>query len=120
MLILKSIEDLHKNSMHQNVFDCAKKTVENYTCSPTYEPDEDGFVCVLEHDDDVRDVEEVFYDIEDGVSWDGVDYDQENHCFVACECFNNQFVATLIVENEPWVDKTFPNLRNELEEATVE
>ena len=110
MRFFKSMDAVRDaRDLSPRVAGCLRKVVANLEkclSSPErpWTPDDDGFAVLVEPTDSHADWERQFGAPPDRIGLECVTYDREHGCFVAIWAANNQFVQSLIVPDEPWLD----------------
>ena len=113
MKVLKSLEELETAGLSPPVYDAAREVLKNlidaYTehgC--TYNPEDDGYVVVVEGGDEALAAEQVGYVLTEAL-FEDVLYEQG--LFLTCTLHNNQFGISWVVVDSPELD---PVLRAKL------
>ena len=67
----------------------------------TYNPDEDGYILLIESGDSDKDIKPILNATFQDVLWEG--FRKVNGYFIGVVMFNNQFGLTVIIPDETWL-----------------
>lgn len=106
MKILKSLEEVEAAGLSPPVREAAHGVLKNLIDAyaeygEAYDPEEDGYVIVVEGGDEAEAAAEVGYSLAEA-TFEGGFY--EHGCFITCTLHNNQFGISWIVIDSPVLD----------------
>ena len=106
MHVLKSLEDIESTGLSPPVREAAhgvlKALIDAYEeHGYTYDPEDDGYVVVVEGGDEAEAAAEVGYALTEAVFEGGF---HERGCFITCTLHNNQFGISWVIVDSPRLD----------------
>lgn len=121
MLTFKSLADVDRARLPTRLDRLVRRCVEACIragdfpeAGHAYDPEQDGFVALLQRGDDKRPLTELNLDRRmDELAFESLEVDVESRAFVGVFLANNQFALTLILAQAAWLD---PAVRQRLSE----
>ena len=116
MLQFKSADDLKQlnrtDPAYPIVADLVERLIVNFPEGYTYDPDGDGWICLVQPHDVDRVLDEIWDDwtLLD-IPWEGIN--REGDFFQAVFLANNEFGLVFLIPDEPWVNGKLREVINE-------
>lgn len=108
MQSFRSLSDVEHARLPPNIRSAVTRAVRNLLAAyPDYDPDDDGYVVLVDRTTTDRHAVELF-----GVPWvevrlEGVNYQHDDQVFESCNLANNHYGLTIVVPDLLWLDPRF-------------